>query len=73
MGAKRQLGQYPGGDDIFGQDFHEGGKGDGLHLKFRSAVGVFSVLGPPDYFLNSFIIGISTGQKAPVLASKDKL
>ena len=56
VGAKGQMGEYPGGNDIFGQDFHDGGKGDGSHLKFRSAVGVFSVLSPPDYFLNSFTL-----------------
>ena len=54
--TKRQMGEYPGGNDIFGQDFHEGEKGDGSHLKFRSAVGVFCVLGLHHYFLNSFRI-----------------
>ncbi|WP_205619328.1 hypothetical protein, partial [Hymenobacter aerophilus] len=50
----RQQGQYPAGNYIFAQDFHEGGKGDGSHLKFPAFVGVFSVLRLTDYFLNSF-------------------
>ncbi|WP_033426240.1 hypothetical protein, partial [Hymenobacter aerophilus] len=52
----RQQGQYPAGNYIFAQDFHEGGKGDGSHLKFPAFVGVFSVLRLTDYFLNSFFI-----------------
>ena len=36
--------QYPAGNHIFGQHFHEGGKGDGSHLKFPAFVGVFRVL-----------------------------
>ena len=38
-------------DNIFGQDFLKGGKGDGAHLKFPAFVGVFSILPHPDYFL----------------------
>ena len=41
--VKGQMRQYPGRDDIFGQDFHKGGKGDGLHLDFHSAVGVVCI------------------------------
>ena len=65
LGAKRQMRWYPGGNHIFGQDFHEGGKGDGSYLKFRSAVGVFCITGPPGDFLNSFIIKIPAYQIAP--------
>ncbi|WP_158010189.1 hypothetical protein, partial [Hymenobacter glacialis] len=52
--AGGQVGQYPAGNHIFGQDFHEGGKGDGSHLKFPAFLEVFSVLRAAGYFLNSF-------------------
>ena len=42
--TKRQMGEYPSGNDIFGQDFHEGEKRDGSHLKFPTSGGVFCVL-----------------------------
>ena len=56
MRTKRQMGEYPGGHDIFRQDFHKGEKEDGSYLKFRSAVEVFSILRMLDYFLNSFSV-----------------
>ena len=52
--ADGQVGPYPAGNHIFGQDFHGGGKGDGSHLKFPAFVGVFCVLPLSGYFLNSF-------------------
>ena len=56
LGAKRQMRQYPSGNNIFGQDFYEGGKREGSYLKFRSAVGVFCIIGSLSDFLTSFYI-----------------
>ena len=52
-GPGGQVRQYSAGNHIFGQDFHEGGKKDGSHLKFPAFLEVFSVLRAAGYFLNS--------------------
>ena len=43
-GPGGQVRQFPAGNPIFGQHFHEAGKGDGAHLKFPAFVGVSCVV-----------------------------